>query len=89
MGKSGIHCGGGFIPRLAGGAKAGTGVPGRGDPSGPRCGLAARAAWSDERDRSAMARCSRDICSEEASEGERTKAGAKERSNSEQSDQIT
>lgn len=48
----------------------------------PRCGL------SDDGDRTAMARGSRDSCSEQASEGDRTKAGAQERSNSEQSDQI-
>lgn len=46
------------------------------------------AAWSDDCDRAAMARWGRDSCSGETSEGDRTKAGAQERRNSEQSDQI-
>lgn len=85
-GSHGFHCG--FIS-MEGGLYLGCQEGPRQGTVLPRCGLTPCAAWSDDCDRTATARWSRDSCSEEASKGDRTKAGAQERSNSEQSDQIT
>lgn len=71
MGKSWLHLELGLYS-AGRRAKAGTVLPGLGHPSGVAEPWAARSAGCD---RAAMARWSRDSCSEEESEGDSTKEG--------------